>query len=276
MFMMMAAGALAFSACSEDRGTSTETNENDSSTPDNASGETNDSSTVYNYEQESRERATRVSSQISQDLSLDEATQARIRTVMYNRARMMDELETRFSSTNQSAGMAADSNDLLVDEENVVDSGMAVQGSVEVTGYPEDYPTQYYSEIESINSNVDMEVKGFLTPAQFKMYEANRQKYYSGEAKYKAQDGSKLKVDGDEAKLKVGDTKVKRDGDESKLKTDNIKVKKDGDESKLKTDNVKVKKEPGESKIKTDDAKLKREKDEVKYKSGDTKIKLEN
>ncbi|WP_125077638.1 hypothetical protein [Rufibacter latericius] len=264
MLMFIAAGALAFTACSEDKGTSTETNENDSDTPDNASGETTDSSTVYNYEKESRERANRMSSQMSQDLKLDAAAQARIRTVMYNRARMMNELETRYSSTNQSAGMAMDSSsmsdDLTVEDDNMMDSGAAVQSSMEVTGYPEDYPTQYYSEMESINTNVDMEVKGFLTPEQFKMYEANRQKYYSGEAKYKAQDGSKLKVDGDEAKLKAGDTKVKRDGDESKFKTEDIKVKK----------------EPGESKIKTDDAKLKREKNEVKYKSGDTKIKLEN
>ncbi|ALI98439.1 hypothetical protein [Rufibacter tibetensis] len=266
MLMFMVAGALAFSACREDAGTSTETNENDSSTPDSASGETNDSSTVYNYEQESRERANRMSSRISQDLRLDEATQARIRTVMYNRARMMNELETRYSSTNQSAGMAADSEstmskDVMVEEDNMMDSGMAVQSSsMQVSGYPEDYPTQYYSEMESINSNVDMEVKGFLTPEQFKMYEANRQKYYSGETKYKTQDGSKLKVE----------------GDESKVKTDNIKIKREGAESKLKTDNLKVKKEPNETKIKTDDAKLKREKDEVKYKSGDTKIKLEN
>ncbi|MBC3538901.1 hypothetical protein ACFSC6_03565 [Rufibacter sediminis] len=267
MLMLMVAGALAFSACREDAGTSTETQENDSDTPDNAAGETNDSSTVYNYEQESRERANRMSTRISDDLKLDAATQARIRTVMYNRARMMNELETRYSSTNQSAGLAADSgstlsDDMLVEDTDMMDSGAAVQssGSMEVTGYPEDYPTQYYSEMESINSNVDMEVKGFLTPEQFKMYEANRQKYYSGEAKYKAQDGSKLKVDGDEAKLKAGDTKVKRDGDESKLKTDNVKVKK----------------EPGESKIKTENTKIKREKDEVKYKSGDTKIKMEN
>ncbi|GGK62789.1 hypothetical protein ACD591_00380 [Rufibacter glacialis] len=266
MLMIMAAGALAFTACREDAGTSTETQENDSSTPDNAAGETNDSSTVYNYEQESRERANRMSSQISQDLKLDEATKARISTVMYNRARMMNELETRYSSTNRSAGMAADSQstmseDLLVEDDTMMDSSMAVQSpAMKVTGYPEDYPTQYYSELETINSNVDLEVKGFLTPEQFRMYEANRQKYYSGEAKYKAQDGSKLKVEGDEAKLKSGDTKVKRDGDETKLKTDNIKVKK----------------EPGESKIKTDDTKLKREKGEVKYKSGDTKIKLEN
>ncbi|WP_207435226.1 hypothetical protein [Sabulibacter ruber] len=265
--MILAAGALAFSACREDAGTSTETQENDSDTPDNASGETTDSTSAsnYDYEQESRERVDRMSNQISQDLSLDAATQARIRTVMYNRARQMNELETRFSSTNRSAGLAADSGsmmseDMMVDEDMMMDSGVAMSNTMEVTGYPEDYPTQYYDELESINSNVDMEVKGFLTPAQFKIYEANRERYYSGEAKYKAQDGSKLKVDGDESKVKAGDTKVKRDGDESKLKT--------GD--------TKVKKEPNESKVKTDNAKLKREKDEVKYKSGDTKIKVEN
>ncbi len=264
--MILAAGALAFSACREDAGTSTETQENDSDTPDNAAGNPDSTSASnYDYEQESRERANRMSSQISQDLSLDAETQARIRTVMYNRARQINELETRFSSTNRSGGYAADdpsmmSDDMAVDESMVMDSGMAVESSMQVTGYPSDFPTQYYDEMETINSNVDLEVKGFLTPAQFKLYEANRQKYYGMESKYKTQDGAKFKVDGDEAKLKAGETKVKRDGDESKLKTDDTKVKKEGDESK----------------IKIEDAKLKREKDEVKYKSGDTKIKLEN
>jgi hypothetical protein len=264
--MLLAAGALTFTACNEDKGTSTETNENDSDTPDGASGATNDSSTVYNYDQETRERANRMSSRISEDLRLDAATQERIRTVMYNRARQMSELETRFSSTNRSAGMAADdsmmSDDLMVEDSEMRDSGVAMQGNIPstVTGYPEDYSPQYYSEIETLNSNVDLEVKGFLTPAQFKVYEANRQKYYGTEAKYKTQDGSKLKMDGDEAKMKTDAMKVKRDGDESKLKTDDLKIKKDGDESKIKTDN----------------AKIKREKDEAKYKSGDTKIKVEN
>ncbi|AKQ46543.1 hypothetical protein TH63_14345 [Rufibacter radiotolerans] len=239
--ILMVVGAMSFTACREDAGTSTETQNNDSSTPDNASGATTDSTaTTYNYDAEYRERANRMTSQMSQDLRLDTATQARIRTVLYNRARHMNELETRYSSTNRSAGYAADNTSDMM----VADSGVSTQGNMEVTGYPEDYPTTYYNELESLNTNVDMEVKGLLTPEQFKAYESNRNKYYGYELKHKAQDGSKMKVDGDEAKIKAGDTKVKRDGDESKIKTDN--------------------------------AKIKREKGEVKYKSGDTKIKLEN
>jgi hypothetical protein len=240
--ILMAVGAMSFTACREDTGTSTETQDNDSSTPDNAAGSTHDSTSAsnYDYDSEYRERANRMTSQMSQDLRLDTATQARIRTVLYNRARHMNELETRYSSTNRSAGYAADSSN----EGMMADSGMSMQGNMEVTGYPEDYPTTYYNELESLNTNVDLEVKGLLTPEQFKTYETNRNKYYTSEMKYKAQDGSKMKVDGDESKLKAGDTKVKKDGDESKMKTDN--------------------------------AKIKREKDEVKYKSGDTKIKLEN
>ncbi len=263
--MVMAAGALVFSSCSEDRGTSTETNENDSSTPDNAAGSTNDSTTSYNYETEYRERANRMATQVSQDLTLDTAAQARLRTVFYNRARQMADLETRYSSTNRSAGMTADNGDSRTASSTIPpDNDMAMREnstrSTSTVGVADSYPAGYYKEMESINSNVDMEMRGFLTPQQYQTFETNRTKYYDADIKYKMENGGKMKIDGDEAKMEIGDTKIKHEGDESKYKSDNLKIKKDGDETKIKTDNTKIKKDGNETKMK----------------SGDTKIKIEN
>ncbi len=252
--MLMAAGALVFSACREDAGTTRETNENDSSTPDNAAGpsdNTTSSLKEYNFDEEYRDRANRMVSQVSQDLDLDTSAQARLRTVYYNRARQIDELETRFSSTNRSGGFAADSGDMTIGADASMDANM------NATGATASYPDNYYNELESINSTVDTEVRGFLTSDQFKLYQANRQKYYEADMKFKAENGGKLKIDGEEAKLKTDDVKIKREGDEYKYKSDDVKIKREGDESKLKTDDLKIKKEGDEMKIKTDNSKIK-------------------
>jgi len=73
-------------------------------------------------------------------------------------------------------------------------------------------------------------------------------------------DETKVKIDGDEIKLKDGDAKIKMDGEESKVKDGDYKKKVDGDESK----------------IKNGDYKEKRDGDDVKIKDGDTKIKIED
>ncbi|QHL87565.1 hypothetical protein GU926_08985 [Nibribacter ruber] len=241
MLLCMAAGALTFTACREDSGTSTETNTNDSDTPDNAAGSTQMDSTSttaanYNYDAEYRERATRLARQVTSDLQLDQATQERVRTVYYNRARQVDELERTYSSRNASAGLAFDS---------AVTSGSEdlIEGDMQVNGYPEERPETYYTELETINSNVDLELKGLLTPQQFKVYQSNRGKYYGDDIKYETSTGDKLKIDGDEAKVKVGDAKMKRDGDEAKFKAGDTKIKKDGNETKVKTDDGKIKME---------------------------------
>ncbi|MGV3540165.1 MAG: hypothetical protein ACO1OQ_10150 [Rufibacter sp.] len=258
--MWMAVGAMSFSACREHAGTSTETQEIDSETPDSATGtDSAATASTYDYDAEYRERANRMASTVSQDLSLDTAAQARLRTLFYNRARQMDELEMRFGSTNQSAGLAADSG-MMLEGEMPADSGVMTGGSMESASYANDYSPQYYEELESINSNVDLEVRGFLTPQQFKVYETNRTKYYDMDMKYKTENGSKLKVEGDESKIKAGDAKIKRDGDEFKYESGDTKLKREGDEMKYKSGDTKIKKEGNEA----------------KYKSGDTKIKVEN
>lgn len=65
------------------------------------------------------------------------------------------------------------------------------------------------------------------------------------EGKWKLDD-TKVKVDGDEIKIKDGDYKVKIDGDESKVKDGDYKKKVDGDEVKIKDGDSKTKIEDGE------------------------------
>lgn len=90
-------------------------------------------------------------------------------------------------------------------------------------------------------------------------------------------DENKVKIDGDEIKIKDGDRKLKIDGEEFKLKDGDLKIKHDMEdgEGKIKSDSTKIKIEDDELKIKSGDDKLKAEKDEAKIKSGDDKIKVE-
>lgn len=68
------------------------------------------------------------------------------------------------------------------------------------------------------------------------------------DGKYKL-DNKKVKIDGDEIKIKEGNKKFKMSAEEMKMKdgdTD-VKIKADADESKIKTDEMKTKKEEGEA-----------------------------
>lgn len=63
-------------------------------------------------------------------------------------------------------------------------------------------------------------------------------------------DETKVKIDGDEIKIKDGDSKVKVDGEESKFKDGDYKKKVDGDDVKIKDGDSKIKIEDGEVKTK--------------------------
>jgi hypothetical protein len=65
-------------------------------------------------------------------------------------------------------------------------------------------------------------------------------------------DNKKIKIDGDEIKIKDGDKKFKMEDGEMKIKDGDEKMKVDADESKLKTDEMKTKTEDGETKTKKD------------------------
>ncbi|WP_205508453.1 hypothetical protein [Longitalea arenae] len=66
-------------------------------------------------------------------------------------------------------------------------------------------------------------------------------------------DNKKIKIDGDEIKIKEGNKKFKMEDGEMKIKDGDVKVKSDEDESKLKTEDMKLKKEAGEdTKMKKD------------------------
>ena len=88
-------------------------------------------------------------------------------------------------------------------------------------------------------------------------------------------DESKVKMDGDELKIKDGDRKLKIDGEEFKLKDGDLKIKQDFEdgELKVKQDSTKVKVEENEMKVKSGDEKLKAEKNKVKSKKNGKKVK---
>ncbi|HEY8896382.1 MAG TPA: hypothetical protein VIM79_16260 [Niastella sp.] len=65
------------------------------------------------------------------------------------------------------------------------------------------------------------------------------------DGKYKLDD-KKVKIDGDEIKIKEGNKKFKISADEMKIKDGDTKVKADADESKIKTEDMKTKDEKGE------------------------------
>jgi len=65
-------------------------------------------------------------------------------------------------------------------------------------------------------------------------------------------DNKKIKIDGDDIKIKDGDKKFKMEDGEIKIKDGDDKMKADADESKLKTDDMKKKTEDGETKTKKD------------------------
>jgi hypothetical protein len=65
------------------------------------------------------------------------------------------------------------------------------------------------------------------------------------DGKYKL-DNRKIKIDGDEIKIKEGDKKFKIEEGEMKIKDGDTKLKADADESKMKTEDMKTKTEEGE------------------------------
>nr|WP_294895732.1 hypothetical protein [uncultured Pedobacter sp.] len=70
-----------------------------------------------------------------------------------------------------------------------------------------------------------------------------------GKGKYKL-DSLKIKVDGDEIKIKGDSSKLKVDGDKMKMKSGDDKMKVDGKDGKMKTADMKMKVEDGEMKVK--------------------------
>lgn len=83
----------------------------------------------------------------------------------------------------------------------------------------------------------------------------------------------KVKIDGDELKIKDGDRKLKIDGDEMKIKDGDKKIKSDNKEAKIKDGDMKAKVDKDEMKVKDEEGKAKYKKDKTKIKEGGRKIK---
>ena len=91
-----------------------------------------------------------------------------------------------------------------------------------------------------------------------------------GKGVYVYTDGErKIKIDGEEYKIKDSDSKEKWEGDEYKYKDGDTKIKNEGDEFKVETDGYKKKvDEDGDVKIKTRDKKIK-----IDGETGERKVK---
>lgn len=91
-------------------------------------------------------------------------------------------------------------------------------------------------------------------------------------------DENKVKLDGDELKIKDGNRKLKIDGDDIKIKENGEKFKydlKDG-EGKVKMDSTKLKADDGEVKLKSGNEKWKMEEGKSKMKKDQRKKKIKN
>jgi hypothetical protein len=122
------------------------------------------------------------------------------------------------------------------------------------TGQPVDL---YYSEKKkrTYSANTDEPVDLYVNVATGDTiygqgrYVVNNYVTKTTEGTYKLDD-SKIKIHGDEIKIKEGDKKLKIEDGEMKIKEGDKKLKVEGDEAKMKTDEMKEKTEDGKTKTK--------------------------
>lgn len=118
------------------------------------------------------------------------------------------------------------------------------------TGQPVDLyysPKKKRTYSETTNEPVDLYVNTATSDTIYGQgrYVVNGYIVKTADGTYKLDD-RKIKIDGDEIKIKEGDKKFKMEDGEMKIKDGDAKAKMDEDESKLKTGEMKTKDESGE------------------------------
>lgn len=232
--MVLFLGSATLAACNRETKTTDQT-KTTSVTEDQARAGASDPDDQY------RNRANRMASQMATDMQFDTATQSQVEDVYYDRSRQLGEIHSRYNmtGTNQSGGLAAD-----------VDTAAM------------------FGEIEALDLKTDNALRDILSPLQYKTYETNRSIYYADEMH------RDMKRDGEEIKVKTGDIKVKAKPGESKVETSTYESKIEGDETKYKSGDTKIKSEPGKIKYESGDTKIKQELGKTKYKTDDSKVKV--
>ena len=233
ILMLLCVGSLSIAACNRDK---TTTQNSATSTSDNENNATN-----ADYEAEQRDRAARMSQKMATDLKFDTVTTAKVEQVYYDRERRLDEVRKKYKYSNAATVKSGGNADAY-------DDNAAMN-------------TDMLEEMETIDVEIENELRTILKPDQFKMYEVKRGDYF-----YSDMGGDnidrEITIDNDEITVKTGDIKVKAGPGKSKVETPTYESKIKGEERKFKS--------------KTSDTKIKSEPGKTKYESGDTKIKIKD
>ena len=235
ILMLLCMGSLTFAACNREKSTTeTESTSTSTSVKDN-----NTTASQADYEAEYRDRAARMSKRMANDLKFDTATEAKVQQVYYDRERRLDEVRRKHNYSNE-ATVQSGGNAAATDDNAAMNSEMM-------------------EEMETIDVEIESELRNILPPDQYKMYEVKRSEYFTNEMGDDNPD-REVTVDDDEITVQSGDIKVKAEPGKSKVETPAYESKIKGDERKFKS--------------KTTDTKIKSEPGKTKYESGDTKIKI--
>ena len=202
-----------------------------------------------------------VSTQMRQDLQLNDNQYQQMQTVNQRKMERRREIESMYASDPATREIKMTEADKAADTElSEILSDQQFKAYLELQGRSD------VSELQAVPVESSMDVNTTTTP---------KTKIKGSEMKMK--DGSdKMKVEGDKLKIEQEGTKTKVDGKKMKMESKTGELKVDGDEEKFKSDDVKFKSEPGETKLKDGDAKMKAKDDKVKIESGDKKVKIED
>lgn len=180
--------AMLFTACSEDKGTSTEVadsndnvtvdpnNINDYDQPGTAGSTTSTQYTDATYQQNAQE----VTDQMRSDLQLDDATATEVTRIYYNRNRQLGDLEqgSSFSSTERMGGRTNETRDM--NGGNTTGTGTDMNNNNNTMGNNADtnnIGNTTETDRSQIDKTTDRELRNVLTPEQYRKYEQNRDRY---------------------------------------------------------------------------------------------------
>jgi PBP1b-binding outer membrane lipoprotein LpoB len=177
--------AMLFTACSEDRGTSTEVadaNENETVDPNNINdydqpGTAGTKASTPYTDAAYQQHAQLMSDKIATDLQLDDATATELTKIYYKRNLQLGDLEqgTSFSSTERMGGQTNETTSMNTDKNH--------NNSQTSTTSTMDRAT--------IDRETDKRLKEVLTPEQYRRYEQNRDTYHNMHMK---SDGTKNNI----------------------------------------------------------------------------------
>ncbi|WP_242927848.1 hypothetical protein [Pontibacter vulgaris] len=198
-FSVCCAGALFYTSCNGDRGTTTEVvdaNKNEQVDPNTIRGYGNEPASTNvpadeNADMMYRKQAQTTASMMATDMKLDKATQDKVAAVLYQRNQQMSALEDRYnySSTNRMGGQAKNDteNDSAMNKNTNMDAARPNNAGNKYTGNAAKNDamgnnlnmteTQMNAERSKIDAKTDKDMKAILTPEQYSTYTKNRSKY---------------------------------------------------------------------------------------------------